>query len=120
METSTSTTGTEGDSPTIAALADIATASRRLDSFAVILDGHGLQPKMNHGDLLIVSPTHAPAPGDAVVAVVPPITGRTRVYFVNGDADLYDGRGGYVAAGGWELLGTVVEVVTEQEGGGTG
>ena len=89
---------------TVPALID-ARAAYRLGDFAVELTGDQLAPRFHSGDILHVDPATVPAPGNAVMATV---DGLPCVMLLNGDGDLVDNAGGYVARGEYALIGAVI------------
>ena len=95
---------------TVPALID-ARAAYRLGDFAVELTGDQLAPRFRSGDILHVDSGTVPAPGSAVMATV---GGLPCVMLLNGDGDLVDNAGGYVARGEFALIGAVVGVLTPE------
>ena len=89
---------------TVPALID-ARAAYRLGDFAVELTGDQLAPRFHSGDILHVDSATVPEPGNAVMATV---GGLPCVMLLNGDGDLVDNAGGYVARGEYALIGAVI------------
>ena len=82
--------------------------ARWLRVFGVQLVGNALAPRFNNGDVLRVDATRQNAAGDAVLASVRREK-RLGCFFLNGDGDLVDNAGGYVARGEYQLLGVIVD-----------
>ena len=85
------------------------------DLYALQLVGDALKPRFRSGDWLIIDPSpvaiEAVQPGDAVLAQVR-LKGRCEphmgVYFLNGDSDLFTGKGDHHAAGTFRIVGVVI------------
>ena len=76
------------------------------ETFSLRLEGSALAPGLHDGDLLTISSTTSPLPGDAVVVR---IDGRFGCMRINADGDLWDAFGGFVPAGSYTIAGVVLE-----------
>lgn len=84
----------------------IAGAKARQQETCLLLEGDALAPAFQNGDLLTVSLTALPLPGDAVVAQ---IGGKYGCMRLNADGDLWDACGGFVPQGVYAVAGVVLD-----------